>query len=203
MTQQTPEEETPPVEPTGTAGDGNLAVPMKLKDFLSGVATIYDLPERLRRAARIPHPLKPKAGAKIPAARKNVLLAAAAVTSLLWAVNAIKQPPEEFGILPLAMNGGWQTSDGRYRDRNFWIQGDRIAFETGSDTLPVTIHKITQVDQKILQGDTLQYTLQYLVDGAPTTWEIQYIERPKPEIRFVHQRELAWTPAPNSPWPTP
>jgi hypothetical protein len=67
--------------------------------------------------------------------------------------------------------------------------------------MEVSVHKITQVDQKILAGDTLQYTVQYLVDGSPTIWQIQFLERPKPEIRFLNQKELAWTRAPNSPWP--
>lgn len=192
---------SPPPEPTGTAGDGNLSVPMKLRAFLEGVATIYDLPEQKRQGQAAPHPLKKAKRVVIPRARLNALLAAAAVTSALWALDGIRKPPAEFGILPQAMNGGWRTSDARYRNRAFWIQGDRVAFQTGQDSMEVTIHKITQVEQKILPGDTLQYTVQYLIDGAPTTWAIQFVERPKPEIRFLNQREMAWIPAPNSAWP--
>lgn len=202
MTHQPPDNEAPPPESTGAAGDGNLSVPMKLRTFLEGVATIYDLPEqRRRKAAQALHPGMKKAKPKIPVARKNALLAAAAVTSVVWALNTIKQPPSEYGILPQAMNGGWHSNDARYRNRAFWIKGDRIAFQIGTDSMELTIHKITKVDQKILGGDTLQYMVEYQVDGAPLTWAIQYIERPKPEIRFVNQRELTWTPTPHSTWP--
>ena len=121
--------------------------------------------------------------------------------ALLWGIDSIRKRPAEFGILPLALNGGWRTTDVRYRDRAFWIKENRIAFQTGRDSMEVTIHQITQVDQKILGGDTLQFTLQYLVDGAPTTWAIQFVERPQPEIRFLNQRELSWTRAPKSEWP--
>lgn len=201
MTDPNAGENSPTPETSGAAGDGNLAVPMKLRAFLEGIAAIYDLPEQRRKGVPAPDPRKKAKRARIPAARQNALLVAVAVTSALWAFAALKQPAAEFGILPLAMNGGWHTSDARYRNRAFWIKGDRIAFQIGSDSMEVSIHKITQVDQKIIGGDTLQYTLQYLVDGAPTTWQIQFLERPKPEIRFLNQMGLAWTRTPNSPWP--
>lgn len=202
MTHPTPNDSNPPPESPGTAGDGNLSVPMKLRTFLEGVATIYDLPEERRRGPALPHPLKKVKPKGIPRARWNAILAAAAVISAIWAWDGIKNSPAEFGALPQVMNGGWRSNDPRYRNRSFWIKGDRIAFQTGSDSLEVTIHTITQVDQLLLPGDTLQFTVQYLVDGAPTTWAIQFVERPKPEIRFLNQRALVWRLAANSPWPT-
>lgn len=194
-------QETPPEEKAASAGDGNLKTPMRLRDFLFGVATIYDLPDRLGQRIPVPHPLKKRERQPIPVWRKNLLLAAAAGTSIWWAIATIQKPPERSGILPEAMNGGWHTTDSRYRNRAFWIKGDRIAFQTGRDSLEVTYHQVTQVDQKILSGDTLQYTVQYLVDGAPTTWVVQFVEQPKPAMRFVNQREMVWTPLPGSSWP--
>lgn len=194
-------QEQPPEEKAASAGDGNLRTPMRLRDFLVGVATIYDLPDRFGKPIPAPHPLKKRERQAIPKWRKNLLLAAAAVTSILWAAATIQKRPEQFGMLPEAMNGGWHTADPRYRNRAFWIKGNRIAFQTGGDSLEVTYHQVTQVDQKILAGDTLQYTVQYLVDGTPTTWAVQFVEQPKPAIRFLNQREMIWTPLPGSPWP--
>lgn len=79
-----------------------------------GVGTTYDSPDRFRNAAPAPHPPKKRERPPIPARRKNLLLAAAAVTSILWALATIRKPPEQSGILPKAMNGGWHTGDPRY-----------------------------------------------------------------------------------------
>ena len=62
-------QEQPPEEKAAAAGDGNLKTPMRLRDFLVGVATIYDLPDRLGQRIPVPHPLKKRERPPIPAWR--------------------------------------------------------------------------------------------------------------------------------------
>lgn len=183
----------PAAKPTGTAGDGNLAEPMPLDAFLEGVANIYDLaPKEV-----VPDALPPKPKRARPTPKRIQQMLAAGVALSLVTFFAVKLGSTQVqGALPAPLRGDWVTDHTGYENRKMTISAGELAFQVGGDADSVTVHKIQHVTQTSQGEDTTNFSVDYEADGGSVNWQFQYIRRPKPIIRFTHQKELIWTPAP-------
>ncbi len=183
----------PAAKPTGTAGDGNLAEPMPLDQFLEGVANIYDLaPKEV-----VPEALPPKPKRARPTSKRVQQALAAGVALSLVTFFAVKLGSTQVqGALPAPLRGDWTTTHAGYEHRMMKISAGELAFQVGADSDSVTVHKIQHVAQTSQGDDTTNFSVDYEADGGSVNWQFQYIRRPKPTIRFTHQKDLIWTPAP-------
>ena len=190
---QPPMAHAPAAKPTGTAGDGNLAEPMPLDTFLEGVANIYDLaPKEVAPDALPPKPKRARPTSK----RVQQGLAAGVAVSLI-AFFAVKLGSREIqGVLPAPLRGEWMTKYAGYENRLMRISAGELAFQVGRDGDSVTVHKIQHVAQTAQGEDTTNFSVDYEAEGGSVNWQFQYIRRPKPLIRFTHQKELVWMPVP-------
>ncbi len=184
-------------KPTGTAGDGNLAEPMPLDQFLEGVANIYDLAPK-----EVAPDVKPPVIKRSRPTSKRVQQGLAAGVALsLIAFFAVRLAHTEVqGALPAPLRGEWVTDHPGYEHRVMRISASELAFQVGRDADSVTIHKIQHVTQASQGQDTTNFSVDYESDGGSMTWQFQYIQRPKPTIRFQHQKDLIWNlkPAPGA-----
>ena len=178
---------------TGSVGDGNLAEPIKLGEFLEGIAAIYDLPAR--DVVPSVAPQQPKKTTKRRRSKFELWLVAVpalAVMATLVIRLSLAEPP--LSILPSVLEGGWETTNVDYRDREFWLSATRVAFQTGPYPEDVTVHPIRRVIQTTARGDTTDFAIDYESEGGVVTWKFQFTSSPKPVIRFVNQKALIWTP---------
>ncbi len=181
---------------TGIA-DGNLATPVKLRDYLVGVGTVFRLPKRDRK--------KEKAEAKaeeakrvrfrIPVRQIAMALAPVAVAGLGYTVwdNWLSSVP-----IPSAIVGTWSTNDGKYAGRNFWLNQKAVAFQNGAKTDQFSIHDVKRVKANQV-ADTLFLNVDYEQDGNPITLLLAYRDSPRPEIKFVNQPTVRWWRIGNAP----
>ena len=190
---QPPMAHAPAAKPTGTAGDGNLAEPMPLDAFLEGVANIYDLaPKEVA-----PDIEPPKLKRVRPTSKRVQQLLAAGVALSLVAFFGVKLGQREIqGVLPAPLRGDWITKHAGYENRLMRISAGELAFQVGREADSVTTHKIQHVTQTSQGEDTTSFSVDYEAEGGSVNWQFQYIRTPKPTIRFQHQKELIWTPAP-------
>ena len=183
----------PAPKPTGTAGDGNLAEPMPLDSFLEGVANIYDLaPKEIAKDVK-----PPKIKRVRPTSRKvQIALAAGVAVSLagFFAVKLGNRPVQ--GVLPVSLRGEWMTKYPGYEKRLMRISAGELAFQIGADSDSVMVHPIQHVTQSAQGEDTTNFSVDYGAEGGSINWQFQYIHRPKPLIRFTHQKDIIWTPVP-------
>lgn len=195
---QQPMAHAPAAKPTGSAGDGNLAEPMPLDAFLEGVATIYDLaPKKV-----VPDVLPPKPKRARPTSKRVQQGLAAGVALSLAVFFAVKLGQRQVqGALPSPLRGQWMTKQPGYEGRVMRISASELAFQIGRDADSLTVHRIQHVTQTAQGEDTTNFSVDYEAEGGSINWQFQYIQRPKPIIRFTHQRELIWTPAPEGSTP--
>ncbi len=190
---QQPMAHAPAAKSTGTAGDGNLAEPMPLDTFLEGVANIYDLAPK--EVAPDVKPPKPKRARRTSLRVQQGLAAGVAVS--LVAFFALKLGSTKLqGVLPAPLRGEWTTNHPGYESRRMRISAGELAFQTGRDADSVTVHKIQHVTQTAQGEDTTNFSVDYEAEGGSVNWQFQYIQRPKPVIRFTHQKELIWALVP-------
>jgi hypothetical protein len=173
--------------------DGNLATPVKLRDFLFGVGIVYRLPKKEQK--------KPKATAKptrfairIPA--RQIALALSPIAVALIAYTGYQQLSGE--PMPLGVQGLWATEDGRYKGRSFWLNDKNVAFQNGALSSQFTIHAVKRVTSR-RQADTLFLNVDYESDGKRVNLPLAYFDRPAPEVRLVNQPSIRWTKTGNAP----
>ncbi|MBX3145936.1 MAG: hypothetical protein KF785_04145 [Gemmatimonadales bacterium] len=182
---------------TGIA-DGNLATPVRLRDYLTGVGVVFRLPKRNRK--------KEKAAAKAEAereARRFVLpvglivrvLAAVAIGAV--ALTGYRQFVRSIP-LPAEIAGTWSTSDGRYAGRSFWLNQTSVAFQNGTANTQFSVHPITRI-QRSEVADTLFLTIDYKQEGQSVAMSVAYLAQPTPQIRLVNQPGVRWHRSGNAP----
>ncbi len=172
---------------TGIA-DGNLATPMRLRDYLTGVGVVFRLSKRNRQKEQQEAKAETeKRRIHIPV-RKLVMALAPAVIAYLGytAYGFFSGDP-----LPTEVNGTWSTSDGRYAGRNFWINTESVAFQNGKQSTDFSIHPIKKVKAHQV-ADTLFLAIDYEQEGHAITLSIAYRDIPQPEIRLVNQPAIRW-----------
>lgn len=172
--------------------DGNLATPMRLRDYLTGVGVVFRLSKRDRKAER--RALMEEAAAieakkiKIPVRKILLVLAPVAIVAIAWTLfEKLSGVP-----LPQPVSGTWSTQDGKYKGRNFWINGESVAFQTGSSTSEFTIHPIRKVKSREA-ADTIFVSVDYETEGELATLSLTYRDAPRPELRLVNQPAIRWT----------
>ncbi len=189
---------TPPADPgspqqpttyvTGIA-DGNLATPMRLRDYLNGVGVVFRLSKRNRKKEQQEAEAEKEERRRIHIPVRKVMMAfAPAVVAYLGytAYGFFSGDP-----LPTAVNGTWSTSDGRYAGRNFWINPKAVAFQNGKTSTEFSIHSIKKVKARQV-ADTLFLAIDYEQEGQAVTLSLAYRDIPLPEIRLVNQPTIRW-----------
>ncbi len=181
---------------TGIA-DGNLATPVKLRDYLVGVGTVFRLPKRDRKKEKAEARAEEakKVRFRIPVRQIAMALAPVAVAGLGYTVwdNWLSSVP-----IPSAIVGTWSTNDGKYAGRNFWLNQKAVAFQNGSKTDQFSIHDVKRVKARQV-ADTLFLNVDYEQDGNPITLSLAYRDVPRPEIKFVNQPAVRWWRTGNAP----
>lgn len=191
-TAKAPMAQAPAPTPTGFASDGNLAEPMPLGMFLRGVALIYHLrPKAIQKRVKAPKAIAGRARPKKLAGPLALML----VISVVALFGVRFSSGETQGVLPMPLRAEWTTEDPDYKNRGFTISASALTFRTGADADSFTVHKIRHVTQSASGEDTTNFAIDYESEGGLVTWEFQYIQRPKPTIRFTHQKDLVWKPA--------
>jgi hypothetical protein len=172
---------------TGIA-DGNLATPIRLRDYLNGVGVVFRLSKRNRKKEQQEaEAAKERRRIHIPV-RKLMLAVAPAIVGYLGytAYGLFSGDP-----LPVEVNGTWSTSDGRYAGRNFWINSESVAFQNGKQSADFSIHAIKKVKARQV-ADTLFLAIDYDQEGQPITLSLAYRDIPRPEIRLTNQPSIRW-----------
>lgn len=190
VTAQPTEDQNPSNYVAGIA-DGNLATPMRLRDYLAGVGVVFRLHKRDRVAER--RALAEEVAAmeakriRIPVRAILKVLAPIAAVAIAWTAY------EKFSGAPLPQTvaGTWSTQDGKYKGRNFWINPESVAFQTGESTNEFTIHPIRKVKTRE-RADTMFVTVDYETEGQLATLSLTYLEAPGPEIRLTNQPSIRW-----------
>ncbi len=181
---------------TGIA-DGNLATPVKLRDYLVGVGTVFRLPKRNRKQeekeARAEEAKKRRFN--IPVRQIAMAFAPVAVAGLGYFAwdNWLSSVP-----IPSSVVGTWSTNDGRYAGRNFWLNQNAVAFQNGTKDDQFSVHDVKRVKSRQV-GDTLFLNVDYEQDGHPITLLLAYMDVPRPEIKFVNQPKIRWWRTGNAP----
>jgi hypothetical protein len=173
---------------TGIA-DGNLATPVRLRDYLVGVGVVFRLSKRDRRKeereAAAVEAAKPRI--QIPVKKLMMALAPALVAYLGYlAWDTFSGDP-----LPTEVSGTWSTDDGKYKGRNFWINPEAVAFQNGKTADDFSIHPIKKVSSHQV-ADTLFLAIDYEQEGKAITLSLAYRDIPSPEIRLVNQPAIRW-----------
>jgi hypothetical protein len=186
-----------PAEPTGPAGkanyvtgiaDGNLATPVKLRDFLFGLGVVYRLPKKAKEAKTGGETKRRFAFAiKIPIRQIAMALAPVAVAGAAFGVyRTFSSVP-----MPAQVIGTWSTEDGRYKGRNFWLNPQAVAFQNGATANQFSVHSIKRV-RTAQNADALVLNIDYDSDGKPATLSLTYRDLPRPELRLVNQPKIQW-----------
>lgn len=174
---------------TGIA-DGNLAKPVRLRDFLFGVGVVFQLPKKKKAKPAAPDAKNVATKGLLSAVSpRTVLLGAGAVAVAVVAVLLYQQFRNEG--LPREVAGTWTTNDGRYAGRNFWINAKAVAFQTGKKTDQFTQHNITKVHSQKTPSGTI-YNIDYDEDGHSVTFAINFTAEPRPTVRLVNQPTVTW-----------
>lgn len=173
---------------TGIA-DGNLATPVRLRDYLVGVGVVFRLSKRDRKKEQREAAAVEAGKRRIQIPVKKLMMAfAPALVAYLgylgW--DAFSGDP-----LPAEVNGTWSTDDGKYKGRNFWINTEAVAFQNGKTSDEFSIHPIKKVNARQV-ADTLFLAIDYVQDGKPITLSLAYRDIPSPEIRLVNQPSIRW-----------
>ena len=199
MTTPTQEQRARPPEPgapdtptnyvTGIA-DGNLATPVKLRDYLQGLGVVFRLPKRDRtqEAREAKAEAAAKVRIRIPVRQIMMVLAPAALAVAvyyLWDGFLASTP------LPSEISGTWSTEDGRYAGRNFWINQKAVAFQNGAKSDQFSVHPVKRIRSE-QRADTLFLSVEYEQDGNPITLSFAYRDIPRPEIRLANQPKVRW-----------
>lgn len=172
--------------------DGNLATPMRLRDYLNGVGVMFRLTKRDRKkeqkeAQKEAEAAKERRRIRIPV-RKLLLAVSPAIVAYLGytAYDLFSGDP-----LPVEISGTWSTSDGKYSGRNFWINAESVAFQNGQKTSEFSIHPIKKVKSRQV-ADTLFLAIDYEQEGQAITLSLAFRDIPMPEIRLVNQPNIRW-----------
>ena len=172
---------------TGIA-DGNLATPVKLRDFLFGLGVVYRLPKKGKPEKDTAKP-KSRFARSIRVRVKPIAMAlspvAVAITGLLLYRQLSSAP------MPAQVVGTWSTVDGRYRGRNFWLKPDAVAFQNGVAMSQFSVHPIKRI-KTAQNADTLIVNIDYESDGKSVTLSLAYRDVPGPELRLVNQPKIQW-----------
>ncbi|MHB1327926.1 MAG: hypothetical protein ACYC2K_06960 [Gemmatimonadales bacterium] len=183
---------------TGIA-DGNLATPVRLRDYLTGVGVVFRLPKRNRRKEQA---AEAKAEAEREARRFNlpVGLIARAIGAVGIAALALTGYRQFIRSVPLPAEvaGTWSTSDGRYAGRSFWLNQQSVAFQNGSTNTQFSIHPISRVQRNEV-ADTVFLTIDYEQEGQAIVMSVAYLTQPVPQIRFANQPGVRWYRSGNAP----
>ena len=186
---------------TGIA-DGNLATPVRLRDYLTGVGVVFRLPRRgptpdLQKQVDAKAAADDRRKARVRASLRPVLYAAGVVT--LLAVGALGWNYWVGSVpLPSAVAGTWTTSDGRYKGRNFWINQSSVAFQNGTGVDQFSVHPIRRISSRT-RADTTFLSVEYEQEGKPITLSLAFRPSPVPEVRMVNQPTIRWYRAGNAP----
>lgn len=192
-----PEAENGPGYVTGIA-DGNLVVPMRLRDYLSGVGVVFRLPKRDKKAeAReaAAEVERKRFKIRIPFRQIAMALAPAALAVIgyyAWDSWLSTVP------LPSEVSGTWSTTDGKYAGRNFWINQKAVAFQNGKSSQEFSIHQIKRIKAR-QAGDSLYLSVDYTEADKPITLSMVYTEHPMPAIHLVNQPKVRWLKTGSSP----
>lgn len=183
---------------TGIA-DGNLATPVRLRDYLTGVGVVFRLPKRNRKREKA---VEAKAEAEREARRINlpvglivrvlgaVAVGALALTGYRQFVRSVPLPPE--------VAGTWSTTDGRYAGRSFWLNGTSVAFQNGTVNTQFSVHPISRIQRNEV-ADTLFLTIDYEQEGQAVVLSVAYLTQPAPQIRLINQPGVRWYRSGNAP----
>lgn len=182
---------------TGIA-DGNLATPVRLRDYLTGVGVVFRLPKRNRKKEAAEAAAEQEAKRikiRIPVRQILMVLAPIAIAAVGYVVweNWLSTVP-----LPSEVAGTWSTSDGKYKGRNFWVNQNSVAFQNGKTSDQFSVHSIKRIKSRTA-ADTLFLAIEYEQDGKPITLSLAYRSVPMPEIRLVNQPKIRWLRAGNAP----
>ncbi|MEZ4457252.1 MAG: hypothetical protein R2882_12015 [Gemmatimonadales bacterium] len=188
-----PVEGNDPQAPTGYVtgiADGNLATPVRLRDYLQGVGVVFRLPKRDRKqeAREAAAEEAKKFRIRIPVRQIMMVLAPVAIAAVgyyAWDTFLSSVP------LPSEVVGTWSTEDGRYAGRNFWINQNAVAFQNGEKSDQFSVHPIKRVKTQ-QTGDTLKVSVNYEQDGSQITLSFAYRESPLPEVRLTNQPSVRW-----------
>ncbi|NOT08783.1 MAG: hypothetical protein HOP28_11320 [Gemmatimonadales bacterium] len=184
-----------------------MKVQPELRRFFERVSSLHEaaqLEEQEREAART-RAAKPAARRKRwnPGAIRVYLLAIGSIVAVgMWVVQSLRPQPLGRPILPESIHGRWETNNPKYRHRGFWISWDKVAFQTGPLLTDYTIAQIEDVVARpSLTGDTTYFTVNYRGEEGRATWAFAFAGKPKPAIRFSHQKEIEWRPGKGEGWP--
>jgi hypothetical protein len=174
---------------TGIA-DGNLATPVRLRDYLTGVGVVFRLPKRDRKKEKAEADAKEAARFRFRIPVKQIFMVLAPVmvagaAYLVWDSFLSSVP------LPETVSGTWTTRDGKYAGRNFWISKKSVAFQNGAKIDQFSIHPIKRIKTRT-SADTLFLNVDYEQEGKPITLLLAYRESPQPEIHLVNQPKIRW-----------
>ncbi len=183
---------------TGIA-DGNLATPVRLRDYLTGVGVVFRLPKRNRRkeqaAVAKADAEREARGLNLPVGLIVRALGAIGVAALLMTGyrQFVRSVP-----LPAEVAGTWSTSDGRYAGRSFWLNQQSVAFQNGSANTQFSVHPISRIQRNEV-ADTLFLTIDYEQEGQAVVMSVAYLNQSTPQIRFVNQPGVRWYRSGNAP----
>lgn len=135
------------------------------------------------------------------AATTRVWMPIAAAVVLVSALAWSFIPRSVNSTVPNALHGAWKTANIAYSDRQLWLAAGEVAFQDGPTVRDFSVHRVTEIAETAIKGDTVFYRIVYDVDGRAAEWPVALVTSGVKALQFVNQRDLIWTPAGGAAWP--
>jgi len=155
---------TVPPEGSGTyraVTDGDLREAMELREFLTGIGAVMQLPTKeATRANEVIPPPRPR-----KKTRHRWLVPAAILGSI--AALALVVPafiPKRSDPLPLTLVGRWHTQSPKYVDRGFEVRENALYMHRGARATDIAVLPIQRV--RVTRGKGTAVVIDYQEDGV-------------------------------------
>ena len=163
--------------------------PRKSEPLPASAIQHLDAPKVRYTKERFGPRMKVEYGYRPPSLRKRVLVTAAGFAVLLM-IGAFAVRFFENRRLPSDVTGLWRTDTPASRGRIVELRARYIAFLVDTTGTIVT-YPIARVQHAEDNQGTL-YRVEYVANGVPAEFDFVYNQGPPEELRFAHQRQLAW-----------
>jgi hypothetical protein len=143
--------------------DGDLATPMRLRDFMSQLGVVMQLPARVPEAQPVPQAV----GTPTPSRRVRARLAipvAAVLAVSAFSLSRLAPPPPP--VMPTEVLGTWTTSEGSYAGKRLVLAARTVQMLNGDK--PITSAQAIRAVSVQRRLDTVAVLVTHDADGGAT-----------------------------------
>ncbi len=171
--------------------DGDLFSPIDLRDFLGGLGTVMQLPQKAAASARR-EPAEKNVAADESWSRRNrrALIALTIAAVAVGAFAARPLMPQKPATAPPELQGRWTASDPAFVGRSLEIGVHEVAIGRGPGDVGTFV--LTQV-KRTAKTEGERFVLAYRgTDQVEDELALDYNALPHPQLRLKNRPEVVW-----------